>query len=119
MDYRSPIIADDLQLLSTMTNERAARCLVEWFGHYYGNGDLARRVAVWGSAADVASELGKLIEAGAEMLYRTALDLAQPRSESITKASQPGKSDIDCNDPLWSSPFLSGLLARASRSGAT
>ncbi len=48
--------------------ERAERRLVEWFGHYYGNGDLAKRVAVWGSAAEVASELGKLIEAGAEML---------------------------------------------------
>ncbi|PZC46602.1 MAG: Flavin-dependent oxidoreductase, luciferase family [Chloroflexi bacterium] len=69
-------IAKRVYLAVDDDKERAERRLVEWFGHFYGNGNLARKVAVWGSAEEVASELALLIKAGAQMLMlNPVLDL--------------------------------------------
>jgi alkanesulfonate monooxygenase SsuD/methylene tetrahydromethanopterin reductase-like flavin-dependent oxidoreductase (luciferase family) len=44
---------------------RAERRLGEWFGHYYGNPDMASRVSVWGSLDRITEVVGELQEAGA------------------------------------------------------
>ena len=44
--------------------ERARRRLTEWFGFYYGNAELADRVAVWGAAGRVHEQLAAWSEAG-------------------------------------------------------
>ncbi len=46
----------------------AARRLREWFGLYYGQADLAERVAVWGSAGECADGLRDIVAAGARLL---------------------------------------------------
>ncbi|MBI2985542.1 MAG: LLM class flavin-dependent oxidoreductase [Deltaproteobacteria bacterium] len=48
--------------------ERAARRLKEWFGLYYGQADLAERVAVWGSAEECVERLREIVAAGARLL---------------------------------------------------
>jgi probable F420-dependent oxidoreductase len=47
---------------------RAEQRLREWFGSYYGNPDLANRVAVWGSLSHVMGKIEEIIDAGAEMV---------------------------------------------------
>ena len=47
---------------------RAAQRLREWFGLYYGQADLAERVAVWGSAEECAERLREIAAAGARLL---------------------------------------------------
>lgn len=46
----------------------AARRLREWFGLYYGQADLAERVAVWGSVEECAEGLRDIVAAGARLL---------------------------------------------------
>ena len=48
--------------------ERAAKRLREWFGLFYGQADLADRVAVWGSAEECIERLKEIIAAGARLL---------------------------------------------------
>ena len=48
--------------------ERAAKRLREWFGLYYGQAELAERVAVWGSAEECAERLREIAAAGARLL---------------------------------------------------
>ena len=48
--------------------ERAARRLRDWFGSYYGQADLAERVAVWGSAEKCVEGLRQIVAAGARLL---------------------------------------------------
>lgn len=46
--------------------ERAATRLRAWFAHTYGSADMANRVAIWGSQADVTARIEGLVEAGAQ-----------------------------------------------------
>lgn len=46
----------------------AARRLREWFGLYYGQADLAERVAVWGSVEECAEGLRDIVATGARLL---------------------------------------------------
>lgn len=48
--------------------ERAAKRLREWFGLFYGQADLADRVAVWGSAEECIERLKEIVAAGARLL---------------------------------------------------
>ena len=48
--------------------DRAKRRLTEWFGHYYGNADMAARVSIWGSRDECLDKLGRLVQAGAKHL---------------------------------------------------
>ena len=48
--------------------DRAERRLREWFGHHYGNADMASGVAVWGSVSRCIEGLNDVIEGGAQML---------------------------------------------------
>ena len=47
---------------------RAARRLEQWFGGFYGNAALARRVAVWGAPARCAEALRRIVALGARLL---------------------------------------------------
>ena len=47
---------------------RAERRLRDWFGAYYGNADMASRVAFWGSESQVAEGLAGIVDSGAQML---------------------------------------------------
>lgn len=58
--------------------DRAIRRLREWFGLYYGQAQLAERVALWGSAEACADQLREIIAAGARfLLLNPAFDLAE------------------------------------------
>lgn len=48
--------------------ERAAKRLREWFRLFYGQADLADRVAVWGSAEECVERLREIVAAGARLL---------------------------------------------------
>ena len=48
--------------------KRAERRLQNWFGEYYGNAELASRVAVWGSLSRCIDGLNEILESGAQML---------------------------------------------------
>ena len=47
---------------------RAERRLREWFGHRYGNADLATQVSVWGGTSRCVEGLADVVESGAQML---------------------------------------------------
>jgi len=47
---------------------RAEQRLVEGFGNYYGNDEMARRVAVWGSRDEVIEKCADFVAAGAKHL---------------------------------------------------
>ena len=47
---------------------RAAKRLREWFGLYYGQAELAYRVAVWGSVEECAERLREIVAAGVRLL---------------------------------------------------
>ena len=56
--------------------QRALARLKEWFGYYYGNADMAERVAVWGSRAQVPERLDSWAEAGvAEFILNPVFDM--------------------------------------------
>lgn len=46
--------------------DRAERRLADWFGHHYGNADMASRVSIWGSADHCYEQIDAIIDAGAE-----------------------------------------------------
>jgi len=46
--------------------DRAERRLTDWFGHHYGNRDMATRVSIWGSAEHCYEQIDAIIDAGAE-----------------------------------------------------
>jgi len=48
--------------------DRAESRLREWFGYYYGNAEMASRVAIWGGRDECLDKLGQLVEAGAKHL---------------------------------------------------
>ncbi len=47
---------------------RAEQRPVEWFGNYYGNAEMGRRVAVWGSRDEVIEKCLEFVTAGAQHL---------------------------------------------------
>lgn len=49
-------------------HEGAEKRLREWFGHFYGNPDMASRVSIWGSRDECLDKLGVLVQAGAKHL---------------------------------------------------
>ena len=49
-------------------HQQAEERLREWFGHYYGNPDMASRVSIWGSRDECLDRLGVLVQAGAKHL---------------------------------------------------
>ena len=48
--------------------DRAERRLTDWFGHHYGNRDMAARVSIWGPADHCYEQIDAIIDAGAEHL---------------------------------------------------
>jgi probable F420-dependent oxidoreductase len=48
--------------------DRAEGRLTEWFGHHYGNPEMASRVSIWGSAEHCYEQIAAIIDAGAEHL---------------------------------------------------
>ena len=48
--------------------DRAEQHLADWFGHHYGNAELASRVSIWGSAEHCYEQIDAIIDAGAEHL---------------------------------------------------
>lgn len=46
--------------------DRAERRLTNWFGHHYGNAEMASRVSIWGTADHCYEQIDAIIEAGAE-----------------------------------------------------
>ena len=58
--------------------QRAITRLREWFGYYYGNPELADRVAVWGSRARVQEQLASWSEAGVdEFILNPVFDMEE------------------------------------------
>jgi alkanesulfonate monooxygenase SsuD/methylene tetrahydromethanopterin reductase-like flavin-dependent oxidoreductase (luciferase family) len=54
---------------------RAEARLRAWFAHTYGNADMANRVAIWGSLAEVSERIEGLVEAGAQhILFNPVFD---------------------------------------------
>jgi probable F420-dependent oxidoreductase len=54
---------------------RAEARLKEWFGYYYGNAEMAPRVAAWGSRDECLDRLGEYVQAGAKhLLLNPVLD---------------------------------------------
>jgi alkanesulfonate monooxygenase SsuD/methylene tetrahydromethanopterin reductase-like flavin-dependent oxidoreductase (luciferase family) len=49
-------------------SERAAKHLREWFGVYYGQADMADRVAVWGNEEECAERINEIVDSGARFL---------------------------------------------------
>ena len=47
---------------------RAGKRLAEWFAAFYGNAELAARVAVWGGPAECVEGLREIVEGGARFL---------------------------------------------------
>ena len=47
---------------------RAERRLMEWFGHFYHNPEMAQRVGVWGSKQKCLERLSELVSQGAQHL---------------------------------------------------
>ena len=47
---------------------KAEQRLRDWFGGFYGNPDMAARVAIWGSRDECLDKLGALVQAGAQHL---------------------------------------------------
>ena len=47
---------------------RAGKRLAEWFGAFYGNAELAARVAVWGEPAECVERLREIVAGGARFL---------------------------------------------------
>jgi len=62
------IIGKRVYLAVDKDRERAAKRLREWFGLFYGQADLADRVAVWGSAEECVERLREIVAAGARLL---------------------------------------------------
>ena len=62
------MIGKRVYLMVDKDRERAAKRLREWFGLFYGQADLADRVAVWGSAEECIERLKEIIAAGARLL---------------------------------------------------
>ena len=62
------IIGKRVYLAVDRDRERAAKRLREWFGLFYGQADLADRVAVWGSAEECVERLREIVAAGARLL---------------------------------------------------
>ena len=52
---------------------RAERRLMEWFGHFYNNPAMAKRVCVWGSEQKCLDHLAELVQAGAQHLLLNPL----------------------------------------------
>ena len=46
--------------------DRAERRLADWFGHHYGNAEMASRVSIWGPADHCYEQIDAIIDAGAE-----------------------------------------------------
>jgi probable F420-dependent oxidoreductase len=46
--------------------DRAERRLTDWFGHHYGNAEMAPRVSIWGPADNCYEQIDAIIDAGAE-----------------------------------------------------
>ena len=65
-DPDSFTISKRLYLAIDDDRERAEGRLREWFGHVYGNADLASQVAVWGPADYINERIAELIDIGAE-----------------------------------------------------
>ena len=65
-DPDSFTISKRLYLAIDDDRERAEGRLREWFGHVYGNADLASQVAVWGPASYISERIAELIDIGAE-----------------------------------------------------
>ena len=65
-DPDSFTISKRLYLAIDDDRERAEGRLREWFGHVYGNADLASQVAVWGPASYIKERVAELIDIGAE-----------------------------------------------------
>jgi alkanesulfonate monooxygenase SsuD/methylene tetrahydromethanopterin reductase-like flavin-dependent oxidoreductase (luciferase family) len=71
-------IAKRIYLAVDADAARAERRLREWFHHYYGNAEMASRVCVWGSKDAVIDAIGKVAEAGADLiLLHPVFDLEQ------------------------------------------
>jgi len=62
------MIGKRVYLMVDRDRERAAERLREWFGLFYGQADLADRVAVWGSAEECVERLREIVAAGARLL---------------------------------------------------
>ncbi len=62
------MIGKRVYLMVDKDRERAAKRLREWFGLFYGQADLAERVAVWGSAEECVERLREIVAAGARLL---------------------------------------------------
>jgi probable F420-dependent oxidoreductase len=67
-DPRDFMIGKRVYLAIDKDSERAASRLREWFGVYYGQADMADRVAVWGNEEECAEGLSEIVDAGARLL---------------------------------------------------
>lgn len=68
---------------------RAGRRLDEWFGGYYHNSDLARKVAVYGSEEEVIDGLGRIIEEEPDMIMFNPVFELLEHAERIAKDIVP------------------------------
>ena len=74
--------------------DRAERRLREWFGHHYGNANLAPRVSIWGGETRCEEGLQEVVDAGAQMLvlnpvfdHHEHLEALKP--SSLSECSSP------------------------------
>jgi probable F420-dependent oxidoreductase len=68
---------------------RAEARLREWFGHYYGQAEMASRVSIWGNRAECLDKLGALVQAGAQHLLLNPVFAEQEHLELLAAEIVP------------------------------
>ena len=72
-DPDSFTISKRLYLAIDSNRDRAEARLREWFGHVYGNADMANHSAVWGPPEYINERIAEAIDIGAEHLVVNAV----------------------------------------------
>ena len=70
--------------------KRAATRLREWFGLYYGQAEMANRVAVWGNEEQCAQRLSEIVGAGAQLLILNPVFDMTDQLEILAREIIPG-----------------------------
>ncbi len=68
---------------------RAGKRLAEWFGAFYGNAELAARVAVWGEPAECVERLREVVAGGARFLMLNPVFDELPQLERFASEIAP------------------------------
>lgn len=88
-----PMVGKRAYTMVARTRREAASVLGPWFESFYGDASMHERVAVVGSASDVAEQLGTLRESGAELLVINPVADEERQLEAIVEHVLPALSE--------------------------